>query len=145
MLHIVPGRDAARGSPPKGTSFIVSATNLLTPENLEADSSVERCASNAGSWESTDAWDWKSLGAGWFLTAPHCRPRARSHGTFHHLVSCFPRNMQDRLLASMADTTTMSGQGKLKLTHSALKERWPTEQKQEMPTAVGPMEETREF
>lgn len=76
MLHIVPGRDAARGSPPKGTSLIVSATNLLTPENLEADSSVEHQASNAGSWESTDAWDWKSLGAGWFLTAPHCRPRA---------------------------------------------------------------------
>ena len=60
-------------------------------------------------------------------------------------VSCFPRNMQGRLLASMAANTTMSGQGKLKLTHSALKERWPTEQKQEMPTAVEPMEETREF
>lgn len=37
----------------------------------------------------------------------------------------------------------MSRQGKLKLTHSALKERWPTEQKQEMPTEVEPMEETR--
>ena len=39
-------------------------------------SSVEQCASNTGSWESTDACDWKSLGAGGFLTAPHCRPWA---------------------------------------------------------------------
>lgn len=53
--------------------------------------------------------------------------------------------MQGRLLASTEGTTTMSRQGKLKLTHSALKERWPTEQKQEMPTEVEPMEETREF
>ena len=40
VLHIVPGTDAAHGSPPTWTS-LVSATNLLTLENLEGDSSVE--------------------------------------------------------------------------------------------------------
>lgn len=67
-----------------------------------------------------------------------------SHRAFHHSVCCCPRNMQGSLLAGTRGTTSMSRQGKLKLTHGAWKERRPAGQKPEMPTEADPMEEPEE-
>lgn len=55
-------------SPPRELHSLFLQQTARSQKTLK-HSSVEQCASNTGSWESTDACDWKSLGAGGFLTA----------------------------------------------------------------------------
>lgn len=137
VLHIVPGRDAAHGSP-KGIPHSLFSNKLVDPWNLEAPFRWEQmCFQYSWLGKHWCLWTGKVWEQEGFSQHSHCRPWALKPCAFHHLLSCCPRNMQGRLSCYMAGTTTTSRQGKLKLT--ALKERRLPEQKQEMPTAVEPV------